>query len=270
MSPIPACQPPQFADAPAVGYHCDCADGLGRRGDVSADPVQPQFAGVGLRCLVQNFPPLPDLLRSRFASSRERAPSRCRDTRARSEPPRVSWIPSGCNSCCRSKSTDDSIPFLMCLRSEFWNISTDANTSWWASARALRVRRPELRHLLAQPVNLLLLRLDLPRPGRTCCGSIDRSRIDLRIAFSLTSRSRAACATAMPRSFTNLAATSLNSRPNFLLGIPALQFRQTPCPGLRETGRRPIRVYQHRRGSSVSHRRARDFFRWGDCVSMGR
>lgn len=78
-----------------------------------------------------------------------------------------------------------------------------------------------------------------PWRGNACCGSVDRSRTHLRSTFSWTSRSRAAWATATPRSLINLTASSLNSRLNFLLCIPTLQFRQTPYLGVHETGSRP-------------------------------
>lgn len=42
-----------------------------------------------------------------------------------------------------------------------------------------------------------------------------------------------------PRSLINLTASNLNSRLNFLLCIPTLQFRQTPYLGVHETGSRP-------------------------------
>ena len=62
------------------------------------------------------------------------------------------------------------------------------------------------------------------------------SRTHLRNTFSWRSRSRAAWATETPRSFTSLTASSLNSRLNFRLCIPTLQFRQTPYLGVHETG----------------------------------
>ena len=80
----------------------------------------------------------------------------------------------------------------------------------------------------------------------------------LRNPFSWRSRSRAACATETPRSFTNLTASSLNSRLNFRLCIPTLQFRQTPYLGVHETGsraelaaslpRHALDVYDHFKG----------------------
>ncbi len=50
------------------------------------------------------------------------------------------------------------------------------------------------------------------------------SRIQRSKTLSATSRSRAACATAKPRSVTNLTASILNSRLNFRLVISTLQF----------------------------------------------
>src|SRR5690606_31570424 len=85
-----------------------------------------------------------------------------------------------------------------------------------------------------------------PWPGKACCGSEANSRTHLRSTFSWRSRSRAACATATPRSFTNLTASSLNSRLNFLLCIPTLQFRQTPYLDVHETGSRPYGVLDGR------------------------
>jgi hypothetical protein len=49
----------------------------------------------------------------------------------------------------------------------------------------------------------------------------------LRSTFSCRSRSRAACATATPRSFTSLTASSLNSRLNFRLSIPTSSSKNT-------------------------------------------
>lgn len=50
------------------------------------------------------------------------------------------------------------------------------------------------------------------------------SRIQRRNTLSAISRSRAACATATPRSVTNLTTSILNSRRNFLLFLSTLQF----------------------------------------------
>src|SRR5690606_20245726 len=93
-----------------------------------------------------------------------------------------------------------------------------------------------------------------PWPGKACCGSPPASRTHLRSTFSWRSRSRAACATETPRSFTSLTASSLNSRLNFRLCIPTLQFRQTPYLGVHETGSRPASTRSTRgAGSSRSH-----------------
>jgi hypothetical protein len=48
-------------------------------------------------------------------------------------------------------------------------------------------------------------------------------------------------ATATPRSFTNLTASSLNSRLNFLRCIDALRLMKTPYLGVHQTGSRPLR-----------------------------
>ncbi len=65
-----------------------------------------------------------------------------------------------------------------------------------------------------------------PLPGNADWGSASASRTHLRSTFSCTSRSRAACATATPRSRTNLTASSLNSRLNFRRCIVTLWFRK--------------------------------------------
>lgn len=54
-----------------------------------------------------------------------------------------------------------------------------------------------------------------PVPGKAVAGGAVRSRIQRRNTLSATSMSREACVPATPRSVTSLAASILNSRPNF-------------------------------------------------------
>ena len=63
-----------------------------------------------------------------------------------------------------------------------------------------------------------------PFPGKAVAGPVVNSRIQRRNTLSATSRSRAACATATPRSVNSLTALILNSRLNLRLVIATLQF----------------------------------------------
>lgn len=63
-----------------------------------------------------------------------------------------------------------------------------------------------------------------PFPGKAAAGVAVSSRIQRRSTLFATSRSRAACATATPRSVTSFTASILNSRLNFRLVISARQF----------------------------------------------
>jgi hypothetical protein len=61
-------------------------------------------------------------------------------------------------------------------------------------------------------------------PGKAAAGVAVSSRIQRRNTLSATSRSRAACASATPRSVNNLTASILNSLLNFRLVISVFQF----------------------------------------------
>jgi hypothetical protein len=76
-----------------------------------------------------------------------------------------------------------------------------------------------------------------PFPGKAAAGAAVSSRIQRRRTLSATSRSRAACATATPRSVTNLTASILNSRlnsPSRHIHSPVPWSRS--CLRVRETG----------------------------------
>lgn len=73
-------------------------------------------------------------------------------------------------------------------------------------------------------------------PGKASRKSAANSRAHLRSTFSWTSRSRVACTTLTLRSRTNLTASSLYSRLNFLRCIDALRSRKTPYLAVHQTG----------------------------------
>ena len=78
--------------------------------------------------------------------------------------------------------------------------------------------------LFLQGCNLGQIGTHLPVPGECCGQGVVSSRIQRRSTLSATSRSRAVCGTATPRSITSLTASTLNSRLNFCLVRSALQF----------------------------------------------